>query len=86
MAKFAHRLASEHVLLTKTAAKAILKEQKCELNQLPFIYITDPAIKLLMAEGAKVVPGSVVQITRPSPVVETEVYYRVVIVPYEGLI
>ena len=86
MAKFAHRLASEHELLSKTEVSALLKELECTLDQLPFIDITDAAIQLMIQSGDKVVPGSVIRITRPSMSVGTEVYYRLVIIPYEGLL
>ena len=85
MAKFNHALACEHELMTKAEATAMLKEQNCTLDQLPFLRIDDPAVIHLISTGVKVVPSSVLRITRPSPTMETEVYYRLVIEPYEGL-
>jgi len=85
MAKLNHVLACEHELMTKTAVKAMLKEENCTLEQLPYLYITDPAVEHLISTGVKVIPGSVLRITRPSRTMETESYYRLVIEPYEGL-
>lgn len=69
-----HVLVPEHVLLSDSDAKSILKEYNIAPKLLPRIVVTDPCAKIL---GAK--PGQIIKIIRKSPTAGTSVFYRLVV-------
>jgi DNA-directed RNA polymerase subunit H len=69
-----HVLVPKHEIMTKTEAMKVLKEYGCKPEQLPLIFVTDPAI---MGQGA--VPGNVIRIIRKSPTAGESIYYRYVV-------
>jgi len=66
-----HFLVPKHEKLDEKEAQKILKEHKIELEQLPKIFVTDPAIKHLEPKV-----GDIIKITRNSPTAEQSVFYR----------
>ncbi len=69
-----HVLVPEHVLLSDSDAKSILKGYNIAPQLLPRILVTDPCAKIL---GAK--PGQIIKIIRKSPTAGTSVFYRLVV-------
>lgn len=69
-----HVLVPEHVLLSDSEAKGVLKEYNIDPKLLPKILVTDPCAKIL---GAK--PGQIIKIIRKSPTAGTSVFYRRVV-------
>ena len=69
-----HIYVPKHELLSQREADEVLRKYNAKPYQLPFILITDPAIRHL---GAK--PGDIVKITRKSPTAGESVYYRYVV-------
>ncbi len=69
-----HRLVAKHCILSKKEAEDILKKYEVQLHQLPYIRISDPAIRTLDAEL-----GDIIKIERKSSTSGTAVAYRYVI-------
>ena len=69
-----HVYVPKHEIILKSEAEEVLKKYNCKPTELPLIYVTDPAIKLL---GVK--PGDMIKITRNSPTAGTSLYYRYVV-------
>ncbi|RME78120.1 DNA-directed RNA polymerase subunit H [Candidatus Woesearchaeota archaeon] len=66
-----HRLVPEHIKLTEEEKKKVLEEYNIQVNQLPIIFASDPAIKDLGAA-----PGDVIKIIRKSKTAGESVFYR----------
>jgi len=69
-----HKLVPEHVLLSDTESKGVLKKYDVSPDNLPQILVTDPCARML---GAK--PGQIIKIMRRSHTAGTFVSYRVVV-------
>ncbi|PIV69498.1 MAG: DNA-directed RNA polymerase subunit H [Euryarchaeota archaeon CG01_land_8_20_14_3_00_38_12] len=69
-----HKLVPEHVLLSDTESKDVLKKYNVNQNNLPKILVTDPCARML---GAK--PGQIVKIIRRSQTAGSFTSYRVVV-------
>lgn len=70
-----HKLVPEHIILSDTEVKKVLKRYNIKLENLPKILASDPAIKELDAK-----PGQVIKIVRESPTAKTFIAYRQVVV------
>ncbi len=71
---FEHALVPLHEVLTEEERKEVLEQYKVQPHQLPWIKVSDPAVK---AVGGK--PGDIVRITRDSPTAGKYVSYRYVV-------
>jgi len=69
-----HAYVPKHEILPKKEADEILIKYNAKHAQLPFIFLSDPALREL---GAK--PGDVIKITRKSPTAGESIYYRYVV-------
>jgi DNA-directed RNA polymerase subunit H len=69
-----HKLVPDHVVLSKSEVKKVIKKLDIHPEQLPKIKIDDPVAK---AVGAK--PGDVLKITRKSQTAGKFVTYRLVL-------
>ena len=69
-----HKLVPEHIPLSDTEAKDVLKTYKVNQDNLPKILVTDPCARML---GAK--PGQIVKIIRRSQTAGSFTSYRVVV-------
>ncbi len=69
-----HVYVPKHEILPKKEADEILIRYNTKHGQLPFIFLSDPALREL---GAK--PGDIIRITRKSPTAGESVYYRYVV-------
>lgn len=69
-----HVLVPKHELISEEDKKELLDSLGISDNQLPKIFIVDPAIKELNAK-----PGDVIRITRKSELIGENTYYRIVI-------
>jgi DNA-directed RNA polymerase subunit H len=69
-----HQFVSEHELITSEEAKELLMKYHSKPYQLPYIKMTDPAVKAL---GAK--PGDIIKIIRKSPTADEADTYRFVV-------
>ncbi len=69
-----HVYVSKHEIMPKREADEILSRYNAKHEQLPFIFLSDPALKEL---GAK--PGDMIRITRKSPTAGESIYYRYVV-------
>ncbi len=69
-----HVLVPKHTKLTKQQAEAFLKKHNYKKEHLPFILITDPAIRHLNPEE-----GDIIRIERNSPTMGKVYFYRVVV-------
>ena len=69
-----HIYVPKHEIILKKEAEQVLKKYNCKLTELPFIFVTDPAIV-----GLGVKPGDVVKITRKSNTAGESLYYRYVV-------
>jgi len=69
-----HKLVPEHVLLSDTESKDVLKKYNVNQNNLTKILVTDPCARML---GAK--PGQIVKIIRRSQTAGSFTSYRVVV-------
>ena len=74
-----HSRVPQHIILTATQSKSVLKALDVSLEQLPGLLITDPALVSAMAnQQIEFIPNDVViKIIRNSPLGDAEsVYYR----------
>ena len=69
-----HIFVPKHEILTKKEAVEVLKNFNCNPTDLPFIFVTDPAIL-----GLGVKPGDMIKITRKSGTAGESIYYRYVV-------
>jgi DNA-directed RNA polymerase subunit H len=69
-----HVYVPKHEIMPKREADEILLKYNAKHEQLPFIFLSDPALKDL---GAK--PGDMIKITRKSPTAGESIYYRYVV-------
>ncbi|MDJ0270571.1 MAG: DNA-directed RNA polymerase subunit H [Aigarchaeota archaeon] len=69
-----HSLVPKHEILSEEEKKQLLERLGITPQQLPYILITDPVVKLL---GAKL--GDIIKITRESETAGEAIYYRVVV-------
>jgi DNA-directed RNA polymerase subunit H len=69
-----HVYVPKHEILPKKEADEVLIRYNTKHAQLPFIFLSDPALKNLMAK-----PGDIIKITRKSPTAGESVYYRYVV-------
>lgn len=69
-----HVYVPKHEIMPKREADEILSKYNAKQEQLPFIFLSDPALKEL---GAK--PGDTIKITRKSPTAGESIYYRYVV-------
>jgi DNA-directed RNA polymerase subunit H len=69
-----HVYVPKHEILPKKEADEILVRYNTKHAQLPFIFLSDPALRDL---GAK--PGDIIKITRKSPTAGESIYYRYVV-------
>ncbi len=69
-----HKLAPQHVILSKKEAEEVLKKYDIKPEQLPKIFTTDPGA---VAIGAK--PGQIIKIIRKSRTAKQAVAYRLTI-------
>ena len=70
-----HILVPKHEKLSQAKAKELLARYNINLQQLPRIFITDPAITDMDVEV-----GDIIKITRKSPTTGESIYYRVVVI------
>jgi len=71
---FEHALVPFHEVLTEEERKEVLGQYRVQPHQLPWILVSDPAVKAI---GGK--PGDIVRITRESPTAGKYVSYRYII-------
>ena len=69
-----HVYVPKHEIMTKKEAEQIIKDFNCNPTELPFIFVTDPAIL-----GLGVKPGDMIKITRKSGTGGESFYYRYVV-------
>jgi DNA-directed RNA polymerase subunit H len=69
-----HIYVPTHEVMPKRAADEILLKYNAKHEQLPFIFLSDPALKKLQAK-----PGDLIKITRKSPTAGESIYYRYVV-------
>jgi len=69
-----HVYVPKHEIMTKKDAEQVLKDFNCNPTELPFIFVTDPAIL-----GLGVKPGDMIRITRNSGTAGQSFYYRYVV-------
>ncbi|MEM1988507.1 MAG: DNA-directed RNA polymerase subunit H [Candidatus Woesearchaeota archaeon] len=69
-----HVLVPKHEIATEEEVKKLYEEYNISFENLPKIYVHDPAIKHLNAK-----PGDVIKITRKSKIAGESIYYRGVI-------
>lgn len=66
-----HSLVPTHEKLNDKEKLAVLDQYEIKVNQLPIIFVDDPAIKNLDAQ-----PGDVIKVTRDSKTAGVSVFYR----------
>jgi|TARA_B100001540_G_C15404279_1_gene460285 DNA-directed RNA polymerase subunit H (RpoH/RPB5) len=74
-----HSRVPDHIILNKTQSKAALKQLNIAFEQLPGLWISDPAlVNAANRQGIDFVPeDAVIKIIRNSPLGDAEsVYYR----------
>jgi DNA-directed RNA polymerase subunit H (RpoH/RPB5) len=71
---FEHDLVPTHVIAEQSEVDLVLKHYKIKKTQLPRIYLSDPAAKVL---GARV--GQIIRIERQSETAGNTFYYRLVV-------
>lgn len=69
-----HIFVPKHEIMPRREADEILLTYNARHEQLPFILLSDPALKDLDAK-----PGDTIKITRKSPTSGDSVYYRYVV-------
>ena len=69
-----HVYVPKHEIMSKKEADEILLRYNAKHEQLPFIFLSDPALNEL---GAK--PGDTIKIKRKSPTADETNYYRYVV-------
>ena len=69
-----HVYVPKHEIMSKKDAEQVLKDFNCNPTELPFIFVTDPAIL-----GLGVKPGDMIKITRKSGTAGESIYYRYVV-------
>jgi len=69
-----HELIPKHTKLSDSEKQKILGFYNITINELPSIFITDPAL-----EGLDVKPGDAIKIERTSPTAGKIVFYRGVV-------
>lgn len=71
---FEHDLVPTHIITEQTEVDLVLTHYKIKKTQLPRIYVSDPAAKVL---GAR--PGQIIRIERDSNTAGSVFYYRLVV-------
>jgi DNA-directed RNA polymerase subunit H len=71
---FEHAMVPKHEILTDKEKEELLRKFKVHTHQLPYIRVSDPAVKAI---GAR--PGDIVKITRNSPTAGKYSAYRFVV-------
>ena len=71
---FAHELVPKHILLSEMEAKQVLGRYHIRPFQLPYVKVTDPAVRSI---GAK--PGDIVKVIRRSQTAGESDFYRYVV-------
>jgi DNA-directed RNA polymerase subunit H len=71
---FEHVFVPKHVLLSKEEKDMFLDSQHVLANQLPYIKVSDPAVRAIEAK-----PGDIVKVIRKSPTAREAITYRYVI-------
>ncbi|MGY5860169.1 MAG: DNA-directed RNA polymerase subunit H [Candidatus Thorarchaeota archaeon] len=71
---FEHDLVPTHIITEQEEVDLVLNHYKIKKTQLPRIYLSDPAAKVL---GAR--PGQVIRIERKSETAGNAFYYRLVV-------
>ncbi len=69
-----HVYVPKHEIMTKKEAEEVLLKFNCKPTELPFIFVTDPAIV-----GLGIKPGDMIKITRNSATAGESLYYRYVV-------
>lgn len=69
-----HKLMPEHILLSDTEAKTVLKKYNAKLDDFPKILVTDPCARMLSAKL-----GQIIKIMRRSQTAGMFTAYRVVV-------
>ena len=69
-----HIFVPKHEILAKKEAEQVLENFNCNPTDLPFIFVTDPAIL-----GLGVKPGDMIKISRKSGTAGESIYYRYVV-------
>ncbi len=69
-----HVYVPKHEIMTKKEAEEVLLKYNCKPTELPFIFVTDPAIV-----GLGIKPGDMIKITRNSATAGESLYYRYVV-------
>ena len=69
-----HVYVPKHEIMAKKDAEKVLKDFNWNPTELPFIFVTDPAIL-----GLGVKPGDMIKITRKSGTAGQSYYYRYVV-------
>tara|TARA_B100001179_G_C18421506_1_gene330483 strand:- start:158 stop:421 length:264 start_codon:yes stop_codon:yes gene_type:complete len=69
-----HMFVPKHELVPKDEVDTLLSKYNTTLQQLPYIFNSDPAVVNLEAN-----PGDVIKITRPSQTAGETFYYRYVV-------
>ncbi|MFY3741312.1 MAG: DNA-directed RNA polymerase subunit H [Candidatus Nitrosomirales archaeon] len=69
-----HVYVPKHEILPKKEADEVLIKYNAKHGQLPFIFLSDPALRELSAK-----PGDIIKITRKSPTAGESIYYRYVV-------
>lgn len=69
-----HVYVPKHEIMTKKEAEEVLLKFNCKPTELPFIFVTDPAIV-----GLGIKPGDMIRITRNSATAGESLYYRYVV-------
>lgn len=69
-----HIYVPKHEVISKKEADEVLARYNARPHQLPFILLSDPALR-----GLNVKLGDIIKITRKSPTAGASVYYRYVV-------
>ncbi len=69
-----HVYVPKHEIMTKKEAEEVLIKFNCKPTELPFIFVTDPAVV-----GLGIKPGDMIKITRNSATAGQSIYYRYVV-------
>ena len=71
---FEHVLVPKHMLLSKEEKEQFLSSGDVLAQQLPYIKVSDPAVRAIEAK-----PGDIVKVIRKSPTAKEAITYRYVI-------
>ena len=68
-----------HEVLTARQTAKVLRDTKMSMDRLPLLKYSDAAIQQLISQGAEVMIGDVIRITRQSLTTGVAYYYRRVV-------